>query len=72
MEKIDSEYIRSLGRKEWLEEFVKHRSPVPIVFVEEAMAKQFNISEKWAYREIRKIVARSEHLTLKKGGIFYE
>lgn len=72
VEKIDSKYIRSLGRKEWLEEFVKHRSPVPRIFVEEAMAKQFNISEKWAYREIKKVVAKSEHLKIEKGGIFYE
>ena len=72
VEKIDSEYIRSLGRKEWLEEFVKHRNPVPRIFAEEAMSKQFGISEKWAYREIKKVVAESEHLKIKKGGIFFE
>jgi len=70
--KLDGEDIRSLGRKEWLEEYVKHKSPVPRIFVEEAVAKQFGISEKWAYREIKKVVAESDHLRIKKGGIFYE
>ena len=74
VEKIVKKDIINFERKKWLEEFVKQKGSVVAVVAEEAMVKQFKEikSLDWAYRIVRKIVAESEHLTLKRGGIFYE
>ena len=74
VKKIVKKDIINFERKKWLEEFVKQKGSVVAVVAEEAMVKQFKEikSLDWAYRIVRKIVAESEHLTLKRGGIFYE
>ena len=64
---------KNQNRKEWLENYVKQKSPIPRVYVEEAMAKQFiEIEEKQAYREIKKIVQKSKVLVYKKHWIEYK
>ena len=74
VKKIVKKDIINFERKKWLEEFVKQKGSVVAVVAEEAMVKQFKEikSLDWAYREIRRFVKESEHLKIKKGGIFFE
>ena len=60
--KIKGGWEKTLNKKEWLENYMEiHRKELAI-FVEEKFAVKFFISEKWAYREVKKIVKNSEHL----------
>jgi len=59
---IEGGYEKTLNRKKWLENYMEIKLEEPAIFVEEKFGKEFNISEKWAYREVKKIVANSEHL----------
>ena len=73
LKKITEKDMRNFERRKWLEEFVQHRGSVVAVVAEEAMVEQFKEikSLEWTYRIVRKIVKESEHLTIRKGGIFY-
>lgn len=55
-------FEKNKERTEWLEDFVRANGKISRVEAEEAFAKQFHVKEKWAYREILKIVRNSEHL----------
>ena len=72
MEKINKNYITNFERNKWIEEFVQQRSPVPAVIAEEEFAKHFGIGEKRTYRMVLKLADENEHLTLKRGTLYYE
>jgi len=60
--KIKGRWEKTLNKKEWLENYIRIKQKELAIFVEEKFAIKFYISEKWAYREIKKIVKNSEHL----------
>jgi len=64
--KIEGGYEKTMDREEWLENYMRMKQREPAIFVEEKFGKQFYISEKWAYREVKKIVANSEHLNFEQ------
>ena len=58
-------FEKNQKRTEWLEDFVRANSKVSRVEAEEAMAKQFQVSERHAYLLILKILKNSEHIVYK-------
>ena len=69
--RITRSFEENENRSKWLIEFVRLKGEVSRVTAEEKMTKQFTISEKWAYREILKIVRSSEHLRFKNHCLVY-
>ena len=60
--KIEGGYEKTMDREEWLENYMRIKQRELAIFVEEKFANKYFVSEKWAYREVKKIVAKSEHL----------
>jgi hypothetical protein len=59
---IKGDWEETMNREKWLENYMKIKQKELAIFVEDEFGKQFYVCEKWAYREVKKIVANSEHL----------